>query len=109
MTRAAKAQFYSLMMKSSFRISHTVLLWFFVLVVLKFLPCAQVFPAFTPSPPLILFALNLPCSWRPWPMPYRVWFMQICFFLFFCPIETTHTDDVPVLLCCRNGKHWRAG
>jgi hypothetical protein len=54
------------MMKFSFRVSHTVLLWFYVMAMLRFLSsgsCAPVFLAFPPPPPLllILFALNLPC------------------------------------------------
>jgi hypothetical protein len=39
----------------------TVLLWFGVMVMLRFLSSARVFLAF-PSPPVVqLFALNLPC------------------------------------------------
>jgi hypothetical protein len=49
------------MTKFSFRVSHTVLLWFCVMVMLRFLSRAPVFLAFPPPPPLILFALNLPC------------------------------------------------
>jgi hypothetical protein len=41
--------------------SHTVLLWFCVMAMLKFLSRALVFLAFPPPPPLLLFALNLPC------------------------------------------------
>jgi hypothetical protein len=49
------------MTKLSFRVSHTVLLWFCVMVMLRFLSRAPVFLAFPPPPPLLLFALNLPC------------------------------------------------
>jgi hypothetical protein len=41
-------------------VSHIVLLWFHVMVMLRFLPCALAFHAFAPSLPLLLFALNLP-------------------------------------------------
>jgi hypothetical protein len=37
--------------------SHIVLLWFHVMMMLRFLPGI---PAFAPPPPLLLFALNLP-------------------------------------------------
>jgi hypothetical protein len=47
------------MMKFPFRVSNTVLLWFRVMVMLRFLSCAPVFLAF-PNPLLVL-ALNLPC------------------------------------------------
>jgi hypothetical protein len=48
--------------KFSFHASHTVLLWFCVMVMLRLLSRALVFLAFPPSPPLLLFALNLPCK-----------------------------------------------
>jgi hypothetical protein len=48
-------------MKFPFRVSHTALLWFRVMVRLMFLALAQVFLAFPPPPPLLVFALNLPC------------------------------------------------
>jgi hypothetical protein len=51
----------TVMMKFPFRVSHTVLLWFRVMVMLRFLSCTPVFFAFPPPPPLLLFALNLPC------------------------------------------------
>jgi hypothetical protein len=51
----------TVMMKFPFRASHTVLLWFRVMVMLRFLSRAPVFLAFPPPPPLLLFALNLPC------------------------------------------------
>jgi hypothetical protein len=38
-----------------------MLLWFCVMVMLRFLSCAPVFLAFPLPPPLLLFALNLPC------------------------------------------------
>jgi hypothetical protein len=46
--------------KFSFRGSRTVLLWFYVVVMLRFFS-RLVFLAFLPPPPLLLFALNLPC------------------------------------------------
>jgi hypothetical protein len=48
-------------MKVPFRILHTLLFWFRVMVMLRFLSCAPVFLAFPPPPSLLLFALNLPC------------------------------------------------
>jgi hypothetical protein len=51
----------TVMMKFPFRISLTVLLWFCVMVMLRFLSCTPVFLAFPPPPSLQLFALNLPC------------------------------------------------
>jgi hypothetical protein len=51
----------TVMTKFSFRTSHTVLLWFCVIVMLRFLSRALVFLAFPPPPTLILFARNLPC------------------------------------------------
>jgi hypothetical protein len=51
----------TVMAKFSFRVSHTVLLWFCVMAMLWFLSRAPVFLAFPPPPPLLLFALNLPC------------------------------------------------
>jgi hypothetical protein len=50
----------TVMMKFSFRMSHTVLIWFCVMVMLRFLSRTPVFLAFPPPPPLVLFALNLP-------------------------------------------------
>jgi hypothetical protein len=47
------------MMKSPFG-SHTVLLCFHVMVMLRFLSRTPVFLAFPPPPPLLLFALDLP-------------------------------------------------
>jgi hypothetical protein len=47
------------MTKFPFRVSHTVLLWFRAMVMLRFLSRAPVFLAF--PPPLVLFTLNLPC------------------------------------------------
>jgi hypothetical protein len=46
---------------SQTRISHTALLWFRVMVIRRFLFCAPVFLTFPPPPPLLFFALNLPC------------------------------------------------
>jgi hypothetical protein len=47
------------MMKFPLHISHIVLLWFrVIMVMLRFLSCAQVCIAF---PPLLFFDLNLPC------------------------------------------------
>jgi hypothetical protein len=51
----------TVMTKFSFRASHIVLLWFCVMVMPRFLSRALVFLAFPPPPPLLLFALNLPC------------------------------------------------
>jgi hypothetical protein len=51
----------TVMTKFSFHVSHNVLLWFCVMVMLRFLSHAPMFLAFTPPPPLLLFALNLPC------------------------------------------------
>jgi hypothetical protein len=51
----------TVMTKFPFHASHTVLLWFRVMVMLTFLSHAQVFLACPPPPPLLLFALNLPC------------------------------------------------
>jgi hypothetical protein len=53
----------TVMMKFPFHVSNTVLLWFRVMVhvMLRFLSRAPVFLAFPPPPPLIFFALNLPC------------------------------------------------
>jgi hypothetical protein len=47
--------------KLLFRVSHTVLLWLCVMVMLRFLSRAPLFLAFPPPPPLLLFALNLTC------------------------------------------------
>jgi hypothetical protein len=66
----------AVMMKMPFCASPTILLWFRVMVMLRFLFRTPVFLAFPPPPPLLLFALNLP--WRP--MPSRVWLIPICFF-----------------------------
>jgi hypothetical protein len=52
----------TVMTNFSIRVSHTVLLWFWVMVMMRFLSPAPVFRAFLPPPPLLLFALNLPCS-----------------------------------------------
>jgi hypothetical protein len=49
------------MAKFLFRVSHTVLLWFCVMGTLSFLSRAPACLAFPPPPPLLLFALNLPC------------------------------------------------
>jgi hypothetical protein len=50
----------TVMTKFSFRISHTVLLWFCVMVMLRFLSRALVFLAFPPPTPLLSFTLNVP-------------------------------------------------
>jgi hypothetical protein len=47
--------------KFSFHLSRIVLLWFCVIVMLRFLSRTPVFLAFPPPPPLLLFALNVPC------------------------------------------------
>jgi hypothetical protein len=52
----------TVMMKFPFRVSPTVLLWFRVMVMLRFLSYAPVSRALPPPPPLLLCALNLPCS-----------------------------------------------
>jgi hypothetical protein len=49
----------TVMVKFPFRVSHTVMLWFHVMVMLTFLSHAPVFLAFPPL--LVLSALNLPC------------------------------------------------
>jgi hypothetical protein len=46
--------------KFPFHISHIVLLWFHVMVMLRLLTCAPAFLAFAPPRSLLLFALNLP-------------------------------------------------
>jgi hypothetical protein len=51
----------TVLMKFRFHVSHTVLRWFRVMVMLRFLSRAPVFFAFPPPPPLLLFALNLLC------------------------------------------------
>jgi hypothetical protein len=50
----------TVMMKFPLRVFHTILLWFRVVVLLRFLSCTPVFLAF-PPPSLLLFALNMPC------------------------------------------------
>jgi hypothetical protein len=50
----------TVMMTFPFRVSHTVLLWFRVMVMLRFLSHALVLLAVPPPPPLLLFALSLP-------------------------------------------------
>jgi hypothetical protein len=47
-------------MKFPFDASHIVLLWFHVMVILRFLPCNPAFVAFAPPSPFLLFTLNLP-------------------------------------------------
>jgi hypothetical protein len=49
----------TVMIKLPLCISHPVLLWLRVMVMLRFLSRA---PAFLASPPLLLFALTLPCK-----------------------------------------------
>jgi hypothetical protein len=56
----AVATLLTVMMKFLFCVSQTVLLCFCVMVMLQFLSRTQVFLAFPPPPPLLLFALNLP-------------------------------------------------
>jgi hypothetical protein len=51
----------TVMMKFPFSISHTVLLWFCVMVMLRSLFHGPVFHAFPPPLPFILLALDLPC------------------------------------------------
>jgi hypothetical protein len=52
----------TVMMTLPFRITHTVLLWFRirVIVMVRFLSYVHVFLAFTSPSPLVMFALNLP-------------------------------------------------
>jgi hypothetical protein len=47
--------------KFSFHVSRIMLLWFCVRVMLRFLSRTPVFLAIPPPPPLLLFALDLPC------------------------------------------------
>jgi hypothetical protein len=51
----------TVMTKFSFRVSHTALLCFCVMVMLWCHSRARVFVIFPPPPPLLLIALNLPC------------------------------------------------
>jgi hypothetical protein len=82
----------TVMTKFSFRVSHTVLLLFCVLVKLRFLSCALVFLAFPPPTPLLLFALNLPEGWLQWPMPSWLWFIPICSCFFFLWSHTAYKE-----------------
>jgi hypothetical protein len=66
--------------KFFFCVSHIVLLWFCVMVMLKNLSRALVFLAFSPPPPLLLFALNLPCRLAAVADALLVWLIPICFF-----------------------------
>jgi hypothetical protein len=50
----------TVMIKFPFRASHTVLLWFRVMVTLRVLPHVPVFLALPPPFPLLFSALNLP-------------------------------------------------
>jgi hypothetical protein len=50
----------TVMMKFLFRVSHAVLHWFRVMVMLQFLSCAPAVLAALPPPPLLLFALDVP-------------------------------------------------
>jgi hypothetical protein len=50
----------TVMMTFPFRVSHTILLWFRVMVMLRFLSYALVLLAVPPPPPLLSFALSLP-------------------------------------------------
>jgi hypothetical protein len=54
----------TVMMKLSFHISHTALLWLCVMVMLMFLSRTPMFLAFPPPPPLLLLALNLQAGGR---------------------------------------------
>jgi hypothetical protein len=49
------------MIKFPFRVSHTVLLWFRVMVMPRLLSRATLFLTFPPPPPLLFFALDRPC------------------------------------------------
>jgi hypothetical protein len=51
-----------LMMKFPFSVSHNALLWFRVMVMLRFISLAPVFLALPPPSPLLMFALNMPCG-----------------------------------------------
>jgi hypothetical protein len=63
----------TVMMKFPFCIFHTVLLWFRVMVKLRFLSRTPVLLPSYCSPS------TYPAGWRPWPMPSRVWLVLICF------------------------------
>jgi hypothetical protein len=52
----------TVMMTFPFHVSHTALLWFLAMMMLRFLSCAPMFLAYyPPPPPLLVFSLNLPC------------------------------------------------
>jgi hypothetical protein len=62
--------------------SPTVLLWFHVLVMPRFISCGQAFLVLTLPLPQLLFALNLPGRQAAAAMPSRVCLIPVCFF--FC-------------------------
>jgi hypothetical protein len=80
--------------KSSFGVSHTVLLWFCVMVMLRFLSCASVFLAFPPPPPLLLFALNLPCRLMAVADALLAVVITICFFPGKMPVNSTKAATI---------------
>jgi hypothetical protein len=57
-----------------------MLLWFRVLVMLRFFSPAPVFLAFPPPPLLLLFALNLPCKQAHAADALSGMVLPICFF-----------------------------
>jgi hypothetical protein len=52
----------TVMMKFSFRVSHIVVLWFYVVVMLWFLPCPSLSHIYSSTSPPLVRPLNLPCS-----------------------------------------------
>jgi hypothetical protein len=74
----------TVMTKFSFRVSHTMLLWFCVMVMLRFLSRVPVFLALPFLLPLPFHCSSSTCraGWRPWPMHSWVCFIPICFFFF---------------------------
>jgi hypothetical protein len=67
----------TVMMMFPCHVSHTVLLWFHVRVMLRFLSAPQCFSPFPLHLPSYCLPSTCPPGWRPRPMPSRVWFIRI--------------------------------
>jgi hypothetical protein len=82
----------------SFRVSHTVMLWFCLMVMLTFLSSAAVFLPFLLPLPSYCSPSTCPAGWRPWLIPSWVWLLPICFFfcfLVYCGSITLFYKSVP--------------
>jgi hypothetical protein len=102
----------TVMMSFPFCFFPSVLLWFRVLVILRFLSCAQAFLALTLQLPLMLCVSTCSAGWRLQPMPSQVWLTLICFLFVFSFLSTNtltlfiiQTLHRAIMVCSHSNAH----